>query len=803
MKCSPVVELVWNLASIEAVWMNCAHIEPEHFLLAMCELSSAHYAGFVEEAVSRGFDRKEIIAEINIPPRICGAMRFSRKTVTAHAASYASSPEAKTSSLIHRSAASRKMFYKAEKFLNEISKGDRNAQLRTIHLIYAALEMEIPVIKVLIEQKQFDVHRTRNAILRGINLYFPCANNQSRKTEASVSISSSMPYLNKFGRDITALARAGKIGPFFGRQAQLNELMEIFARKGKNNPVLIGEAGVGKTAIVEAFALRLLEKDIPDFLEGATVVEINIGYILAGSKYRGDFESDIRGILKECSEQPNIILFIDELHTIIGAGSCEGQMLDAANMLKPVLARGGLRCIGATTTAEYQRYIESDPALERRFEKVRVPEPSTSETLEILKGLRPGWQSHHLVEISDASLQSAIELSVKFDGRHQLPDKAIDLVDRAAAAVHVQQGRMSKQTSAQNEQDNLDDLCCTPQVTPRHIADALAVQLHLPADLLHSEINVKARMKHVSKLEQQLKERIVGQDEAIETICCRLQIAYAAMTARRGPLAVMLFLGPTGVGKTETVAAMAECLFGSSRYLLRLDMSEFMQEHHASRLTGAPAGYVGYGREGQLAAHLRSRPHSLVLLDEVEKAHPRIWDIFLQIFDEGRIADAQGAAIDARHAIFVMTSNVGAKARLRMGFGLDENTERRQVLMGEATAAFRPEFLNRIDEMIVYRTLEQEDAAAIARTLVRQRQETYQNRYGGLLEIDESVVSRILQDGYSPEYGARHLRRTIERHIDIPIAQWLAAENARDAQTIRAEFDGQKVTIRQSELETL
>ena len=802
MKCSPVLELVWNLAGVEAVWMNCAHIEPEHFLLAMCELSSANYAGFVEEAVSRGFDRKEIVAEINLPPRICTSMRFGRKTVTAHAASCAWLSKAKTPPLMHRSAASRTMFHRAEEFLNEISKGNKNALLRTIHLIYAILEMDIPIIKVLIDQKQFELRRIRDAILRSINLYFPCAQHSGQQTETSVSVSPSTPYLNKFGRDITVLARAGKIGPFFGRQAQLNELMEIFARKGKNNPVLIGEAGVGKTAIVEAFALRLLEKGIPDFLEGANVVEINIGCILAGSKYRGDFENDIRGILKECSERPNIILFIDELHTIIGAGSCEGQMLDAANMLKPVLARGGLRCIGATTTAEYQRYIESDPAFERRFEKVRVPEPNTAETLEILKGLRPGWQSHHLVEISDVSLQSAIELSVKFDGRHQLPDKAIDLVDRAAAAVHVQQGRMKKQTSAQDEQDYLDELCCTPQVTPRHIADALAVKMHLPADLLYSEINVKARMKHVSKLEKQLKERIVGQDEAIETVCSRLQIAYAAMTERRGPLAVLLFLGPTGVGKTETAAAMAECLFGSSRYLLRLDMSEFMQEHHANRLTGAPAGYVGYGREGQLAAHLRSRPHSLVLLDEVEKAHPRIWDIFLQIFDEGRITDAQGTAIDARHAIFVMTSNVGAKTRLRMGFGLNENTERRQVLMGEA-AAFRPEFLNRIDEMIVYRTLEQEDAAEIARTLVRQRQETYQSRYGGLLEIDDSVVGRILQDGYSPEYGARHLSRTIERHIDIPIAQWLAAENACDAQTIRAEYDGQKVTIRHCELQPL
>jgi ATP-dependent Clp protease ATP-binding subunit ClpC len=558
----------------------------------------------------------------------------------------------------------------------------------------------------------------------------------------------------------------GELGPVIGRRQELLRLLQTLARQSKNNPVLVGEAGVGKTAIVEALAIRAAAGKDRAVLGSKRFVEVNMGNLLAGAKYRGQFEERLSGIVAAAKQDPNLVIFIDEIHTVMGAGRSGDEGLDAANMLKPALARGELRCIGATTPTEYRRYVESDPALERRFEKVLVPEPTREETIEILRGLRPKWEEHHGVRILDDALEAAVDLSLRFDTEHRLPDKAIDLVDKAAARTRVP---VLSMMAPEEGSGGAGGAAVFGDVTEEAVAYVLAEKRGVPPERVLDGLESKAASR-LLELDEFLEERLIGQEEAVLRVGQRLRLAHSGIKTRRGPMAVFLFLGPTGVGKTEMARLLTEFLFGSASDLVRFDMSEYMDEHSVSKLIGAPPGYVGHEDEGRLTFHLTRKPYSVVLLDEIEKAHARVFDLFLQVFDEGRLTDSKGRAADARHAVFVMTSNLGA-SRKSPGFGgSDEGAIRPDVRVEEAQQFFRPELWNRIDEVIVFRHLEENHALRILRPWIRALAERLREQHGVGLTVTPEAEAFLVRSGYSAALGARELQRTVERLLQVPLS---------------------------------
>ncbi len=467
---------------------------------------------------------------------------------------------------------------------------------------------------------------------------------------------SDTPYLNQYGDDLTRKAREGRIHQVIGRRDETLLIIQTLARRSKNNPVLVGEPGVGKTAIVENLAIRAVQGKDP-VLAGQRIVELNMGMLVSGTKYRGEFEERLTKILEELSSVPNIILFIDEIHTVVGAGSAGGSS-DAANILKPALARGNLKCIGATTIAEYRRYIEKDAALERRFEKIIINEPSRDEALEILKGIKSEYEKHHNIRISNKALEAAVDLSIRFDSDHRLPDKAIDLLATAASKTELPMLSMGPDAARQPKIQGQDG----SEVTENTIAQVLSEKINVPFEVIFGKTQT-GESSQLLELEAKIKKELIGQDKAVEQVCQRLQMAYAGLGRRRGPLAVFIFLGPSGVGKTELARLLAAYLLGSESDMIRIDMSEYMEEHSVAKLIGSPPGYVGHEEEGQLTGKLRTKPHAVVLFDEVEKAHSRVFDLFLQLFDEGRLTDSKGRTVDAANAIFIMTSNISADKR--------------------------------------------------------------------------------------------------------------------------------------------
>lgn len=592
---------------------------------------------------------------------------------------------------------------------------------------------------------------------------------QEKKQKVDVPPSPGTHYLEQYGRDLTEQARKGKIGPFIGRRRELLQIIQTLARRTKNNPVLVGEAGVGKTAIVEALAVRIAEGKDPHVLAGKRIIELNMGALTAGTKYRGDFEERLTHIIEEARTHPEVFLFIDEIHTVVGAGRAEGSM-DAANLLKPALASGNLWCIGATTIVEYRRYIESDSALERRFEKVIVPEPTREDTLEILKGLREKFEEHHQTRITDKALEAAVDLSIRFDGDHQLPDKAIDLIDKAGARTQVPDLSFKLNLKEKDtETENISVLHeMSGEVTELTIAEVLSEKIGVPLGIIMGHFKGEQQSR-LLEMESTLKKRIIGQDEAIEHVCKRLLMAHSGLGKKRGPLGVFLLLGPTGVGKTELARSIAYFLFGSEDVMIRIDMSEYMEEHSVAKLIGSPPGYVGYEEEGQLTGKLRTRPYSVVLMDEVEKAHPKVFDLFLQVFDEGRLTDSKGRTADARNAIFFMTSNIPADKQI--GFQYEGTPEGKSKILNEVKSRFRTEFINRIDEQIFFRPLIQEDVRKILRPIIDEISINLQKKHGVTLQVSEEAERLIVQEGYSPQYGVRELHRTIDRLIHIPLSE--------------------------------
>ena len=647
------------------------------------------------------------------------------------------------------------------------------------------------------------------------------------------------PTLDQFGRDLTKMATEGKLDPVIGRSGEIERVIQILSRRTKNNPCLIGEPGVGKTAIAEGLAQKIAADEVPELLRGKRVVTLDLTGMVAGTKYRGDFEERIKNAIDEVIKAGDVILFIDEIHTLIGAGAAEGAV-DAANILKPSLARGELQIIGATTIDEYRKHIEKDAALERRFQPVMVGEPTAEEAVLILRGLRDKYEAHHKVKITDEAIQAAVTLSTRYIADRYLPDKAIDLIDEAASRVRLKaftappdlknledevKRLAEEKKSAVNEQDferaaRLRDeekeaaeklekekdrwqeknAGITGEVGEREIAEIVSSWTGVPVVQLTEEEG-----QRLLRMEEILHQRIVGQDEAVTAVARAIRRGRVGLQDPKRPIGSFIFLGPTGVGKTELCKALAEAMFGDENAMIRLDMSEYMEKHTVSRLVGSPPGYVGYDEGGQLTEKIRRKPYSVVLFDEIEKAHPDVFNMLLQILEDGILTDAQGRRVDFKNTVIIMTSNVGARLiteHRRLGFADAERaaanaSDQRRIkddVMGELKRAFRPEFLNRVDDIIVFQQLTQPDIEEIARRMLRSLDKRLTD-----MELHSSVsdaaVAEIAKEGFDPVYGARPLRRAIQSRIEDPLAEQLLEGKFRAGDTIVIDVQDSSFTF--------
>ncbi|NLW24049.1 MAG: ATP-dependent Clp protease ATP-binding subunit [Clostridia bacterium] len=659
----------------------------------------------------------------------------------------------------------------------------------------------------------------------------------SQRSSIKTAASTKTPTLDEFGRDLTVLARNNKIDPVIGRQKEIERVIQVLSRRTKNNPVLIGEPGVGKTAIAEGLAQKIIEGDVPEILKDKRVVSLDMGSLVAGSKYRGEFEERLKKVMDEIRQAGNIMLFIDEMHTLIGAGAAEGA-IDAANILKPALARGELQTIGATTLDEYRKYVEKDPALERRFQPIQVDEPTIEEAEEILYGLRDRYEAHHGVKISDEAIKAAVKLSDRYITDRFLPDKAIDLIDEASSKVRLKVHtappdlkeleeeieKLSKEKEAavmaqeyekaaefrdkeQQKRKELEEkrdswknknIGQTQTVTEEDIAYIVSSWTGIPVTKLAEEDT-----ERLLKMEEILHRRVIGQDEAINAVAKAVRRAHSGLKNPKRPIGSFIFLGPTGVGKTELARALAESLFGDEDVLIRIDMSEYMEKHAVSRLVGAPPGYVGYDEGGQLTEAVRRKPYSVVLLDEIEKAHPEVFNILLQVLEDGRLTDSKGRTVNFRNTVLIMTSNVGAshiKQTGRLGFtqttaAEDNYQEMKERVLEALKKTFRPEFLNRIDETIVFHALEKEHITSIVDLMLKDLEKKLKENELSL-EVSEKAKEILVEQGFDPTYGARPLRRAIQKLIEDPLAEEMLKGRYKAGDKVVVEAEEGKIVLK-------
>ena len=689
------------------------------------------------------------------------------------------------------------------------------------HLLLALMREREGVAAHVLIKLGLDLNKARESLLRMIG-----GGQESPAPAEGTPRENETPTLDQFARDLTQAARAGELDPVIGRSREIERIVQILSRRTKNNPVLIGEPGVGKSAIVEGLAQLIIEGNIPEILRNKRVVSLDLASMLAGAKYRGEFEERLKNAMGEIRKAGNVILFIDELHTIVGAGASEGA-IDAANILKPMLARGEIQCVGATTLNEYHKHIEKDSALERRFQPVNVGEPTREESVEILMGLRDRYEAHHRVQITDDAIRAAVNLSDRYISDRFLPDKAIDLIDEAASRVRIK--AFTAPPDMKEQEAKLEALNKETEEAVAHEDFEKAARLRDEKKQLNNEMTERRRdweqrrnakieivgqdevaqivsawtgipvtrmtedeAARLVNLEEILHARVVGQEEAVKAVSRAVRRARAGLKDPNRPIGSFIFLGPTGVGKTELCKALGEALFGDEDSLIRIDMSEYMEKYSVSRLIGSPPGYVGYEEGGQLTEKVRRKPYAVILLDEVEKAHPDVFNILLQILEDGRLTDGQGRVVDFKNTVIVMTSNAGAhelKRQRSLGFGSAENTEKaydtmRENIMEEVKRTFRPEFLNRVDEIIVFHALEQPEIDQIARLMMRSVEKRLAER-GIRLTVDEDALKLISAAGYDLQYGARPLRRAIQRMVEDALSEEILMGHIRLGDEVR------------------
>lgn len=702
-----------------------------------------------------------------------------------------------------------------------------NNYIGTEHLLLGLIREGEGLAARILTKLGVDLDRSRREVMQ-------LQDHESQAGSGPRSHRSRTPTLDEFGRDLTELARQGKLDPVIGRHNEIDRVMQILARRTKNNPVLIGAPGVGKTAIAEGMAQRIVAGDVPDALKERRIITLDLAGLVAGTKYRGEFEERMKRVLEEVRKaQGDVILFIDELHTVVGAGAAEGA-IDASNIMKPALARGELQCIGATTMDEYRKYIERDAALERRFQPVQVREPVQEDAIDILKGLRDRYETHHRVIITDSAVEAAVRLSSRYITDRFLPDKAIDLIDEASSRVRLQQTlqpldlrkararleMVRKEVDSlrhqgqdaradmlmEEEQDLLERIEEMEQdweaqrremsnvVTEQEIAQIVQSWTGIPVSQL-----VEAETQKLLRMEDELHKRIIGQQEAVSAVSRALRRARSGLKDPKRPMGTFIFLGPTGVGKTELARALAAYLFNNENNLIRIDMSEYMERFNVSRLVGAPPGFVGYEEGGQLTEAVRRQPYSVILLDEIEKAHPEVFNILLQVMEDGRLTDSQGHVVDFRNTIIIMTSNVGVKpieAERGVGFRdlrLSPDDPKayesmKNKMTEELKKLFRPEFLNRVDELIVFHPLGREEILEIVDLMVNRVQEQLKS-HQLRLEIEQPVKEVLAREGYDPNYGARPLRRAVQRLIEDPLSEQILLGRFEEGDSILATLD--------------
>ena len=664
------------------------------------------------------------------------------------------------------------------------------------------------------------------------------SNEAASSHQGGGSSNANTPTLDSLARDLTVVAREGSLDPVIGRGKEIQRVIEVLSRRTKNNPVLIGEPGVGKTAIAEGLAQQIVNNEVPEILRDKRVMTLDMGTVVAGTKYRGEFEDRLKKVMDEIRQAGNIIHFIDELHTLIGAGGAEGA-IDASNILKPSLARGELQCIGATTLDEYRKYIEKDAALERRFQPIQVDEPTLEESIQILKGLRDRYEAHHRVSISDEAIEQAVKLSDRYISDRFLPDKAIDLIDEAGSKVRLrsfttppnlkeleqklESVRNEKDASVQSQEfEKAASLRDTEQrlreeledtkkiwkeqqgkensaVTVEDIAMVVSSWTGVPVSKLAQE-----ETERLLNMEEILHSRVIGQEEAVKAVAKAVRRARAGLKDPKRPIGSFIFLGPTGVGKTELARALAESIFGDEDAMIRIDMSEYMEKHSTSRLVGSPPGYVGYEEGGQLTEKVTRKPYSVVLLDEIEKAHPDVFNILLQVLEDGRLTDSKGRTVDFRNTILIMTSNVGAdtlKRSKHLGFTVEaegqDYKDMKGKVMAEMKRAFRPEFLNRIDEIIVFHSLEKPHLAEIVKLMADQLTKRLKEQEIDL-ELTKEAIDKIAEEGFDPEYGARPLRRAIQKHIEDRLSEELLKGVVQKGQKVTLDVDKGEFVVKSS-----
>ncbi|MEE0273996.1 MAG: ATP-dependent Clp protease ATP-binding subunit [Coprococcus eutactus] len=695
-------------------------------------------------------------------------------------------------------------------------------EVGTEHLLLAILKVQSCVAVRLMQIEKINIQKVYIDILMTCGMDANAAKKEYasvKKKKAKLGVST--PTLDKYSRDITMEARHGNLDPVVGREKEIQRVMQILSRRMKNNPCLVGEPGVGKTAVVEGIAYMISRGNVPDTVKGKRLLSLDISGMLAGSKYRGEFEDRIKKVIQEVMMSGDVILFVDELHTLVGAGDAEGA-IDASNILKPSLSRGEIQMIGATTIAEYRKYIEKDAALERRFQPVNVEEPTRDEAVDILKGLRSCYEQHHGVEISDEAVEAAVDLSVRYITDRFLPDKAIDLMDEAcsrrrlgfSAQGIVQDrsvaelatldsdletalisGNIEEAANIRHRQEELAKKTARSQLAGRHniivgendIADVVSVWTKIPVSKL-----TEKESKRLEKLETELHKRVVGQEEAVSAVAKAIKRSRVGLKDPRRPIGTFLFLGPTGVGKTELSKALADVVFGSEDALIRVDMSEYMEKHSVSKLIGSPPGYVGFEEGGQLSEKVRTNPYSVILFDEIEKAHSDVFNILLQVLDDGHITDSQGRKVDFKNTIIIMTSNTGAQRIIdpkQLGFVTvqDDNKEHEDMkknVMDELKRTFKPEFLNRIDDIIVFHALSEKNVREIAGLMLKELKNRVQAQMDIELKFTDNMKKYIFEKGYDKKYGARPLRRAIQTYVEDELAEAILAGGVHKGEVV-------------------